>query len=41
MPFTDIDDSPFHDDIVWAWENGITIGCTDTRFCPLSPVTRA
>lgn len=40
-PFTDIDSSAFKADIIWAWENGITTGCTATLFCPNSAVTRA
>ena len=39
-PFTDIAGHPFQADIVWAWENGITVGCTPTLFCPNAPVTR-
>jgi minor extracellular serine protease Vpr len=40
VPFTDISDSKFVNDIVWAWENGITVGCTPTLFCPNGLVTR-
>ena len=39
-PFTDIAGTPFEDDIVWLWEEGITTGCTATKFCPKDPVTR-
>jgi hypothetical protein len=42
LPFEDIAGTPFVDDIVWAFENGITTGCsTDPPlFCPKDPVTR-
>jgi len=39
-PFTDIADSPFVGDINWAYNNGITGGCTTSKFCPKSVVTR-
>ncbi|MGI8998961.1 MAG: S-layer homology domain-containing protein, partial [Candidatus Limnocylindria bacterium] len=39
-PFTDIGASQFQPEISWAYETGITVGCSPTRFCPLSPVTR-
>jgi hypothetical protein len=39
-PFTDIYSSPFMDDILWAWQQGITTGCSQSSFCPLSPVKR-
>lgn len=39
-PFTDTSGSPFAADIDWAYHNGITGGCTTTRFCPKSVVTR-
>jgi hypothetical protein len=39
-PFTDIDGSPFKEDIMWAWQQGITTGCAPSRYCPLSPVNR-
>ena len=32
--FTDIADSNFRDDIVWMAEEGITTGCSETKFCP-------
>ena len=42
LPFDDILGHTFADDIVWAFENGITSGCsTDPPlFCPNDPVTR-
>lgn len=39
-PFTDIDNSSFQEHIIWANDNGITSGCTETLFCPKDPVTR-
>jgi hypothetical protein len=39
-PFTDIDSSTFRADILWLWESGITSGCTASKFCPNSSVTR-
>lgn len=39
-PFTDIGGNPFRADIVWLFHEGITGGCTATRFCPKDPVTR-
>jgi hypothetical protein len=39
-PFTDIAGTPFEDEIIWIWEEGITTGCTATKFCPRDPVTR-
>lgn len=39
-PFTDIAGTPFEDEIIWLWEQGITTGCTATTFCPKDPVTR-
>jgi len=38
--FTDIDTSPFKQDIEWLEETGITTGCSATQFCPLGTVTR-
>ena len=32
--FTDIAGSNFRDDIVWMAEQGITTGCSTTKFCP-------
>ena len=40
LPFKDIAGSPFVDDIVWAFENGITTGCSPDLFCPKDPVNR-
>lgn len=39
-PFTDIAGSQFVGDIDWAYNNDITRGCTTTKFCPDSVVTR-
>jgi S-layer homology domain len=39
-PFTDLSQSPFRVEIRWLWEEGITLGCGGTRFCPTAPVTR-
>lgn len=39
-PFTDIEDSQFRGDIVWAATEGITAGCSVDRFCPTASVTR-
>ncbi len=39
-PFTDIDSSPFADDIAWLYRAGITAGCSPTKFCPNAVVTR-
>jgi len=40
-PFSDIGSSPFKNDIVWLRNEGITGGCTATKFCPNDRVTRA
>jgi hypothetical protein len=40
VSFGDIGASPFRTDILWAAHEGITSGCTTTRFCPRSVVTR-
>jgi len=40
LPFTDIAGSAFVDEIVWLADQGITTGCSATRFCPGDPVTR-
>jgi Tol biopolymer transport system component len=40
-PFDDDDGSVFEDDIRWLAASGITTGCTPTKFCPDSYVTRA
>lgn len=39
-PFTDICNSPFRDDIEWAYLNNITSGCAADRYCPSANVTR-
>jgi glucose/arabinose dehydrogenase len=41
VPFSDIAGSPFFDSVVWLYEQGITNGCGDGRYCPLEFVTRA
>jgi hypothetical protein len=41
LPFDDIAGHKFADDIVWAFENGITTGCGGGSYCPDDPVTRA
>jgi hypothetical protein len=38
--FTDTATSSFGADIAWLVDQGITSGCSDTRFCPTSPVRR-
>ena len=43
-PFTDVDEGnykPFFDAILWALEEGITTGVTETTFAPNREVTRA
>ncbi len=40
LPFTDIANSKFVEDIVWLEAQGITSGCTATKFCPNDPVSR-
>lgn len=42
LPFYDIAGNPFVDDIVWAFEHGITNGCQTSppMFCPGESVTR-
>jgi spore germination protein YaaH len=40
LPFTDIAGSAFVDEIIWLADEGITTGCSPTRFCPADPVTR-
>ena len=43
-PFTDVDEGnykPFFDAILWALEEGITTGVTETTFAPTRKVTRA
>jgi hypothetical protein len=39
-PFTDIKSSKFANDIAWLYAEGITSGCSKTRFCPDGKVTR-
>jgi minor extracellular serine protease Vpr len=41
-PFQDVAGNPFAGDIQWAWENGVTRGCSinPPLFCPSHPVTR-
>jgi CSLREA domain-containing protein len=39
-PFTDIATSGFEDEIEWLYANGITAGCSATRYCPKGTVTR-
>jgi glucose/arabinose dehydrogenase len=38
--FTDIATSSFLDDIHWIFYEGLTAGCTATRYCPTADVTR-
>jgi hypothetical protein len=40
LPFSDIADSKFVDEIVWLAETEITTGCGGTKFCPRDPVSR-
>lgn len=41
-PFTDVGTSDYYyDAVLWAVENGITVGTSDTTFSPETPVTRA
>jgi Subtilase family/S-layer homology domain len=39
-PYTDVGPSSFYDDILFLAREGITTGCTATRFCPKASVTR-
>ncbi len=39
-PFSDVVSSKFIDDITWLAEEGITSGCSATRYCPNGLVTR-
>ncbi len=39
-PFTDIKASKFKGDIAWLYAEGITKGCSPTRFCPDGSVSR-
>lgn len=42
MPFTDVEsDSYYHDAVLWAMENGITMGTSDTAFSPDAECSRA
>ena len=42
MPFTDVaEGSYYHDAVLWAVENGITKGTSDTAFSPNATCTRA
>lgn len=42
MPFTDVEsDSYYHDAVLWAMENGITKGTSDTAFSPDAECSRA
>lgn len=38
--FDDLWDSRFVSSIQWIYDQKITVGCSSTRFCPFSPVTR-
>ena len=41
-PFEDIDPNAYYyKAVLWAYENGITYGTTDTTFSPNNPCTRA
>jgi hypothetical protein len=42
LPFDDIAGSPFINDILWAYENGVTTGCSTSPplFCPNNAVLR-
>jgi hypothetical protein len=39
--YQDVWDSPFRANVVWLADQDITRGCSETRFCPTSVVTRA
>jgi hypothetical protein len=39
-PFTDIAGSKFAGDIAWLYAEGITSGCSKTKYCPSGAVTR-
>ena len=42
MPFTDVEnDSYYEQAVLWAYENNITLGTSDTTFSPYEEVTRA
>ena len=40
LPFDDIRGTNFADDIVWAFEHGITTGCDPHLYCPKDPTNR-
>jgi hypothetical protein len=40
-PFTDVAGSTYRTDIEWLYQQGITAGCTATRYCPDDSLTRA
>lgn len=41
-PFVDVPAGAYYDDAVsWMRHTGVTTGCTDDRYCPGDPVTRA
>ena len=40
-PFTDIHGSKFHQDILWIYDRGITVGCAGDHYCPDGHTTRA
>lgn len=41
MPFEDVDkDAYYYDAVLWAWNNGITLGTSKTTFSPTQTVTR-
>lgn len=39
-PFTDIAGTTFEADIVWLYNEAITVGCSETLYCPDDVVTR-
>ena len=39
-PFTDIEGSKYYSQILWVAQRSIMAGCTSTRFCPDSSLTR-
>jgi hypothetical protein len=39
-PYSDTGSSPFYADILWAAQQGITLGCGSGKFCPGAGVTR-
>jgi hypothetical protein len=40
FPLVDARFSPFEEDIVWAFGEGVTLGCSSERYCPIRDVTR-